>query len=93
MGNWVARTALLSAAPLLVPSQYPNGATVHRVLGRGSADSYRLLHEFSGNTQDGDVLEYSPSVPWTAIRFVKVETTSSPSWVAWREIEVVLGEE
>lgn len=47
----------------LVPSQSPAGATVHRVLGRGAGGTYRLLYEFSGNTQDGQVLEYSPAAP------------------------------
>ena len=32
------------------------------------------------------MLEYSPPQPWTGVRFVRVETIESPSWVAWSEI-------
>jgi hypothetical protein len=75
----------------LVTSQSPTGATVHRVWGRGATGPERLLHEFSGTTQDGQTLEYSPPALWTGIRYVRVETVSSPSWVSWREIEVIAG--
>ncbi len=49
------------------------------------------MHEFAGPTADGDVLEVSPPEPWTGLQYIRVETIESPSWVAWREIEV-LGE-
>ncbi len=74
----------------LVPDQYPHGDTRHRVWGKGVGASaeYRLLHEFTRHTTSGQVLSYTPSEPWRGIRLVKVETTSSPSWVSWKEIEV-----
>lgn len=37
-------------------------------------------------TQDHQWLEFQNSV--SNIRYLKIETTRSPSWVAWREIEV-----
>jgi hypothetical protein len=73
----------------LVPSQSPAGQTLHRVLGRSASGAYRVLREFSGVTQDGQALEYSPPLPWTGIQYVRVETTTSPSWVSWREVEVI----
>jgi len=75
----------------LLVSQSPNGETTHRVWGKGAStgEAYQLLYEFQGFTTDGQVLEYSPSTPWTGIQFVKVETVVSPSWVSWREIEVL----
>ena len=73
----------------LLTAQSPKGETVHRVLGKaGAGDPYRVLHVFSGVTTDGQWLHYSPPTPWERVRFVRVETTESPSWVAWREIEI-----
>ncbi len=72
----------------LAISQTPDGQTVHRVWGKGPGEPYRLLHEFRGFTVDTQVLEYAPQTPWMGIQFLKVETVSSPSWVAWREIEI-----
>jgi hypothetical protein len=75
-------------------SQSPAGATVHRLIVRGpsTGGQYVLLHEFKGNTADMDVLTYTPATPLQAIQFVRVQTLSSPSWVSWREIEVIAGE-
>jgi len=78
----------------LLVSQSPAGETVHRVLGKGSAgEAYKVLHEFRGFTNDNDVLEYAPPTPWSSIRFIRIETLTSPSWVSWREIEVLRGPE
>ncbi|MDH4176863.1 MAG: discoidin domain-containing protein [Thermoleophilia bacterium] len=70
-------------------SQYPEGQTRHRVLGRAPGGDDILLHEFSGQTKDPEWLEFSPPQPWTNVRHIRVETVSSPSWVAWREIRVL----
>jgi hypothetical protein len=70
----------------LVTAQTPPGLTTHRVYGRVASGDARLLHEFSGYTADGQVLDYSPSTPWNDVRYIRVETVASPSWVAWREI-------
>lgn len=75
----------------LIPSQYPEGRTVHNLLvkGPGTGDEYVLLTTFDGETKDGDPLVFVPDLPVTGIQFVKIETTKSPSWVAWREITVI----
>jgi hypothetical protein len=75
----------------LIPSQSPAGVTVHRVMGKGPGTdgAYVLLHAFQGATQDGEALAYSPSQPWQDIRYIRVQTVSSPSWVAWREVQVI----
>lgn len=72
---------------VLLASQDPAGETVHQVWARGDAGDYRLLHEFRGSTADGVALEISPTAGWAAVRYLKVETTEGPSWVAWREVE------
>lgn len=74
----------------LAISQFPEGQTVHRLEVKSARnDSYHRVHEFRGFTRDTEVLEFIPAVPLEDVRFVRVETTSSPSWVAWREIVVV----
>ncbi len=70
-------------------SQYPEGTTHHQIWVGGSDRGMSLIHEFSGNTSDSQILEFSPDTPLTGIQFVRIVTTSSPSWVAWREIEVI----
>ena len=73
----------------LTTSQYPEGRTVHRILGRGASGQFVELTKFDGNTNDGQTLVFKPEEPIQKIRFIRVETVSSPSWVAWREIEVI----
>jgi hypothetical protein len=75
----------------LITSQTPAGPTIHEVYGKGPGtnSAWQLLHTFQGNTADGETLDetWSPSV--TGITLVKVVTQKSPSWVGWREIEIV----
>ncbi|MGA9532293.1 MAG: discoidin domain-containing protein [Anaerolineales bacterium] len=75
----------------LIPSQYPAGETTHRVLGKGAAasDEFRLLHTFAGFTEDGLRLVFTPESAWQGIQYVRIATDGSPSWVGWREIELI----
>lgn len=76
----------------LVVAQYPaEGATAHRVWtkGAGAADPYILREALVGTTRDGQTLEARAGTPWATVRYVRVETTESPSWVAWKEIQVL----
>jgi len=69
-------------------TQLPDSQTTHRIYGRASgSEPFQLLHEFSGFTVDQQVLQYLAGTP-QQVRYIRVETTSSWSWVAWREIEV-----
>lgn len=70
-------------------SQDPSGHTVHRVWGRAPGGEVQLLHEFDGDTVGDELLDYAPPEPWRDIQYVRFETVLSPSWVAWREIEVL----
>jgi hypothetical protein len=82
---------MLSEIQLTV-SQFPAGATEHRVWGRAAPGSELvLLGTLSGETTDYQILTLTSPGSWPAVRFVRVETTASPSWVAWREIEVAAG--
>lgn len=55
-------------------------------------NEYMLVHTFQGVTADSRWLTFKLPGPLEGIRYVRVETTSSPSWVSWREIEVTAGE-
>lgn len=73
----------------LTVAQYPAGETVHQIWAGGSAEALSLVHEFHGLTADNQVLEFRPATDLTGIRVVRILTTQSPSWVAWKEIEVL----
>jgi Amidohydrolase family/F5/8 type C domain len=73
----------------MVTDQYPDGYTVHLLKAKAeNAPDLSLLETFSGNTQTNQTLTYLAPVPLHAYRYVRVETTQSPSWVAWREITI-----
>jgi hypothetical protein len=75
----------------LIISQYPAGMTVHRVRARGPnpEDPYVTLHSFEGVTSEENPLFFAPEAPWQGLRYIRIETLQSPSWVAWREVEIV----
>jgi len=73
----------------LTVGQWPAGDTVHQVWVGTTRDAMQLVKEFSGHEYDFDVLNFVPTTPLKNIRFVRIDTTESPSWVTWREIEVL----
>ncbi len=73
----------------LTVSQYPEGTTIHQVWAGLDSNSLVLVHTFNGFTQDLDILDFTPPEPLSSVRVIRIVTTESPSWVAWREIEVV----
>jgi hypothetical protein len=74
----------------LVVAQDPPGETVHQIWAGADPEDLSLVHEFAGSTSDLDVLEFALPTLLSDIRYIKILTTRSPSWVAWREIEAVL---
>lgn len=65
-----------------------SGYTVHAVTGRAAiGDPYQALHTFEGVTVTETWIEYAPPTPWESIRYLRIETLESPSWVAWVELE------
>jgi WD40 repeat protein len=74
----------------MVVAQTPDGVTDHVVLGRAHGfDRWRGLGELVGYTHDRQVLTLIPKRPWRNVRYVRIETLKSPSWVAWKEIAVL----
>jgi hypothetical protein len=72
----------------LQTSQSPPGETTHRVVGIYPNGTRITLATISDYTEDMQWLMITPEQPVENIRYIAIETTISPSWVAWREIEV-----
>lgn len=73
----------------LTIAQDPPGSTTHRLLLAGAGGQFVEAAVFEQDTAEGEALVFTPVSPAASVRFVRVETTASPSWVAWREIEVI----
>jgi hypothetical protein len=67
------------------------GRTVHRVYvkGPGTGGKFVVPHTFDGETANLDQLVYTLPEPLEGIQFVRAEIALSPSWVAFREVEVI----
>jgi len=73
----------------LLVSQDPAGDTIHRVQIRASdTDAYQTIYEFNESTADNEWLFFRPETPLENVSQIRLETISSPSWVAWKEIQV-----
>ena len=74
----------------MVVDQFPAGPTRHIIWGRTADGELVELAQVVGDTDMFDELEVEieATVPVVGVR---VETVESPSWVAWREIEVITG--
>lgn len=73
----------------LVVAQWPEGDTLHRVQVRASSsEDYQTVHEFQGYTREGDQLVFTPEGSLQGVRQIRIQTLSSPSWVAWKEVQV-----
>lgn len=72
----------------LLTSQSPAGLTTHRIWGCNPSGDLERLHEIRGETRGDEWLEYSPPEAWLGYSCLRIETIQSPSWVAWREIEI-----
>lgn len=66
--------------------QTPGGATTHQIHGGPATDQLQPINTLEGTTQDGQWIESNS--PASNVRYIRVTTSKSPSWVAWREIEV-----
>ena len=72
----------------LTVGQDPSGRTRHVITCRRAGGDATRLGALSGTTRDLDVLEVRPAAD-ARCRFIRIETRASPSWVAWREIEII----
>ena len=73
----------------LLTAQDPTGQTVHQVQVRNAqGGAFFTVATLSGATQAEQWLRWFPTKPLKGIRWVRIVTTASPSWVAWREVQV-----
>ena len=74
----------------LLIAQTPNGNTIHKIYSAPSIQGpWTLVETISGNTSEGQLLARSYSNPLQNVGAFKFETTQSPSWVSWYEIEII----
>ncbi len=87
--QWV-EVDLGAAVPLkkvrMLVSQSPAGQTTHVVTGGMNPAPTSVLQTLSGNTSDGQWLEATLDGS-VSVRYIRITTTSSPSWVSWHELE------
>lgn len=74
-------------------AQSPVGITTHQLWLssssiQGNTDYATLAHTFSGQTSDGQLLSIDLAVPVVA-QYIQIRTVESPSWVAWKEVQVM----
>jgi hypothetical protein len=69
----------------LLTAQNPAGPTSHQILGGLTPDSLTPIGTLDGDTADSQWLELQAK---DQVRYLKIVTVKSPSWVAWGEIEV-----
>jgi hypothetical protein len=72
----------------LLVRQTPDGATHHILYGGLTPNPTNPLVSFYDVTYRGAWLTYIPATADPDVRYLRVETIGSPSWVAWEEIEV-----
>lgn len=80
----------------LLVEQSPDGDTHHQILARAheQSEQFRLLDELKGSTVSGEFIEVVPNGSeaarnqWNDVQFIRILTLKSPSWIAWREIEI-----
>ncbi|HEV8545963.1 MAG TPA: discoidin domain-containing protein [Candidatus Limnocylindrales bacterium] len=72
----------------LLTAQFPAGATTHRIDVRKQKGGWSQVAKLTGITQGEQWLRFFASPALTGVRWVRIRTTMSPSWVSWREIQV-----
>jgi len=73
----------------LIVAMTPNGSCKHNIYtAPGITGPWTLVDGITGNRYSGEKLERCYYPPLDNVGAIKVETVSSPSWVAWSEIGV-----
>jgi hypothetical protein len=67
----------------LTVAQAPAGNTTHQIYAGSTPNPTTLVRILSGNTTAGQILTPTFAPALTNVRYVRVVTTASPSWVAW----------
>jgi len=73
----------------LTAFQLNPGQAEHTVLvkGTGTGGEFVPFHTFNEKSQDYHIFSYFAETALEGIQYIRIETTRSPSWVIWREVE------
>lgn len=69
-------------------NQSPDGDTSHQLYVGSTMTSLSLVNNMTGYTVHGQWLNTTYIPPLTNVRFIRLETVRSPSWVAWNKFLV-----
>lgn len=74
----------------LCVEQTPFGESEHVISFAGEDKKYFEVGRIRQMTKGGDILSFKNSGKYESakIKYLKIETIKSPSWVAWKEIEI-----
>ena len=89
----LGKTAAVRKIRLQV-AQSPSGNTVHEIAVGQSPTSLTTVDTLKLNTSDGQWIESKNfGKDGGNVRYIRITTKSSPSWVAWKEIQIQQGVE
>ena len=71
----------------MLTAQLPAGNTVHNLYGRTEAGQWYYFGVWGGYTTDSQWLQMDTGDSMAPVRYLVLQTTQGPSWVAWREFE------
>ena len=71
----------------LLVEQFPAGSTTHRVEVRRPVGGWLLLEKLTGVTASEQWLRVIPSAPIAGVRWIRIKSQKSPSWISWREVQ------
>lgn len=71
----------------LVVDQHPAGRTVHEVYAGTEPDPQEQVGLLDGDTEWGDELTLGIGA---SLRYIRILTPESPSWVSWLEVDFIL---
>ena len=69
-------------------AQYPEGDTLHIIKARSADGNFVEVARISQFTRSEEWLMLKPAAPLDGVQVIRVETYTSPSWTAWKEIQI-----
>ncbi|MEP2772041.1 MAG: discoidin domain-containing protein [Fulvivirga sp.] len=72
----------------LVVAQHPPGETTHEIWTYNNAGIKKRIYRINDSTFNNQVIDWRLSFSIPDVRRLRLLTKKSPSWVAWKEIEV-----
>ncbi|CAF3443300.1 unnamed protein product [Rotaria socialis] len=67
-------------------AQLPNGFTHHVITAGEDLNQLKIVTELAKTTTGGELIQVLFYPPLRNVRFLRIATSQSPSWVAWAKI-------